>query len=271
MTTTPSNTTFTALITGASAGIGYALAELFARHGHNLVLVARSEEKLRSMAQQFGTMYRVQTKVIAADLSKHDAPVKLFDQLRQEATAIDVLVNNAGFGYYGAFRESDIQRELDMMQLNMVSLTHLCKLFLNQLPKGQHGKIMNVSSTAAFPPAGPFMAVYYASKAYVQSFTEALAAELENENITVTALCPGPTKTNFKDAANLEGSGLFSKQFVADARSVARAGFDGMMAGKVVVIPGINNKLTVFSTRVVPRSFMRRMVKRIQEKRGNSK
>lgn len=269
MITAQPNTTYTALITGASAGIGYALAEIFARHGHNLILVARSEEKLQSMALQFSTMYRVHTKVIAADLSRHEAPVEVFEQLKQDATTVDVLVNNAGFGYYGAFRESDMQRELDMMQLNMVSLTHLCKLFLNQLPKGRHGKILNVSSTAAFPPAGPFMAVYYASKAYVQSFTEALAAELEDDNITVTALCPGPTETRFKEAANLEGSGLFSKQFVADARSVARAGFNGMMAGKVVVIPGIQNKLTVLSTRLVPRSFLRNMVKRIQKKRGS--
>lgn len=268
MATAQTDTKYTALITGASAGIGYELAVLFAQHGHNLVLVARSEEKLQSMALQFAIKYKVYTKVIAADLSRHNAPAKVMQQLKQEGTTVDVLVNNAGFGYYGAFRESDMQRELDMMQLNIVSLTQLCKLFLDQLPREKPGKIMNVSSTAAFPPAGPFMAVYYASKAYVQSFSEALASELEDSLVTVTTLCPGPTETSFKDAANLGGSGLFTKQLVADARSVAKAGYEGMMAGEVVVIPGIQNKLTVLSTRLVPRSFMRSMVKRIQEKRG---
>ncbi|WP_162051480.1 SDR family NAD(P)-dependent oxidoreductase [Pontibacter pamirensis] len=268
MANTQPHTNYTALITGASAGIGYELAELFAQHGHDLVLVARSEDKLQSMALKFAIKYKVYTKVIASDLSEHDAPEKVMAQLKQENTTVDVLVNNAGFGYYGAFRGSDLQRELDMMQLNMVSLTHLCKLFLEQLPEGRQGRVMNVSSTAAFPPAGPFMAVYYASKAYVQSFSEALAAELEDSNVTVTALCPGPTETNFKDAANLEGSGIFSKQFVADARSVAKAGYEGMMAGEVVVIPGIHNKLTVFFTRFVPRSILRNIVKKMQEKRG---
>ena len=268
MAATQPHTTFTALITGASAGIGYELAELFAQHGHSLVLIARSEDKLQSMALEFANKYKVSTRVIAADLSKHDAPAKVMEQLKLEGITIDVLVNNAGFGYYGAFRESDLQRELDMMQLNMVSLTHLCKLFLEQLPKGQHGKIMNVSSTAAFPPAGPYMAVYYASKAFVQSFTEALASELEDDNVTVTALCPGPTETKFKEAANLHGSGLFTKQFVADAQSVASAGYKGMMAGKVVVIPGIHNKLTVLSTRLMPRTILRNVVKRMQQKRG---
>lgn len=258
---------FTALITGASGGIGLELAELFARDGHDLVLVARSEDKLDSLALQFAVKYKVYTKVIALDLSQPDAPEKLFGSLKLHDLKVNVLVNNAGFGNYGAFRESDLQKELDMMQLNMVSLTHLCKLFLWQLPKGEPGKILNVSSTAAFPP-GPYMAVYYASKAYVQSFSEALAKELEDENVTVTALCPGPTDTGFKAEANLEGSGLFSKQFVADAHSVAKAGYKGMMAGEVVVVPGLQNKLTVLSTRLVPRSFLRNMVKRIQEKRG---
>ncbi|GAB3823350.1 SDR family NAD(P)-dependent oxidoreductase [Pontibacter rugosus] len=258
---------YTALITGASGGIGMELAELFAQDGHNLILVARSEEKLNSLALQYAIRYKVYTKVIVQDLSEADGPEKVFAQLEQEKVQVNVLVNNAGFGNFGAFRDTELKKELDMMQLNMVSLTHLCKLFLKQLPQGQHGRILNVSSTAAFPP-GPYMAVYYASKAYVQSFTEALAAELEDEHITVTALCPGPTDTDFKDAANLHESGLFSKQFVADAKTVAKAGYEGMMAGEVVVIPGIQNKLTAFSTRLVPRSFLRSMVKRIQAKRA---
>ncbi|MCJ8165509.1 SDR family oxidoreductase [Pontibacter sp. E15-1] len=267
MTTTQPKTTYTALITGASAGIGYELATLFAQHGHNLVLVARSEEKLQDMALQFAIKYKVYTKVIAADLSQSDAPAKVFAQLKTDGTAVDVLVNNAGFGYYGAFRETDLQRELDMIQLNIVALTELCKLFLEQLRKGHHGKILNVSSTAAFPP-GPLMAVYYASKAYVQSFTEALATELQDEGVTVTALCPGPTETKFKEAANLEGSGLFASQFIADAKAVAEEGYEGMMAGEVVVIPGIQNKLTVLATRLMPRSITRQLVKKVQGKRN---
>lgn len=270
MAKTQPHASYTALITGASAGIGYELAEIFAQHGHNLVLVARSEDKLQSMALQFAIKYKVYTKVIAADLSEHEAPAKVMAQLKQEGTKVDVLVNNAGFGYYGAFRESDLQQELDMMQLNMVSLTHLCKLFLEQLPKGRSGKIMNVSSTAAFPPAGPFMAVYYASKAYVQSFSEALAAELEDSNVTVTTLSPGPTETNFKDRANLKGSGFFKKKSIADARSVAIAGYEGMMKGEVVVIPGLKNKLVVQAMGLVPRSILRSMVKKVQEKRGDA-
>ncbi|ARS37904.1 SDR family NAD(P)-dependent oxidoreductase [Pontibacter actiniarum] len=258
---------YTALITGASGGIGLELAELFARDGHNLVLVARSEDKLNSLALRYAIKYKVYTKVVAQDLSKADGPEKVFAALKQEGVQVDVLVNNAGFGNFGAFRETDLQKELDMMQLNMVSLTHLCKLFLHQLRDGQHGRILNVSSTAAFPP-GPYMAVYYASKAYVQSFTEALAAELEDENVSVTALCPGPTETEFQQAANLHESGLFSSQLVADARSVAKAGYSGMMAGEVVVIPGIQNKLTAFSTRLVPRSVLRQLVKKIQGKRA---
>ncbi|GHA66950.1 SDR family NAD(P)-dependent oxidoreductase [Pontibacter akesuensis] len=260
---------YTALVTGASGGIGMALAECFARDGHNLVLVARSEEKLQRLAQEYAAKYKVYTRVIVQDLSKAEGPEKVFAALQRDSLLVDVLVNNAGFGNFGAFRETELQKELNMMQLNVVSLTHLCKLFLRQLPVGQHGRILNVSSTAAFPP-GPYMAVYYASKAFVQSFTEGLAAELEDECITVTALCPGPTDTGFKQAANLGGSGLFSKKYVADAESVAKAGYEGMMAGEVVVIPGIQNKLTTFSTRFMPRSFLRSMVKRIQTKRAKS-
>ncbi|PRY09876.1 hypothetical protein CLV24_11781 [Pontibacter ummariensis] len=258
---------YTALITGASGGIGLELAELFAQDGHDLVLVARSEEKLNSLALRFAIQYKVYTRVIAQDLSKPDGPEKVFQALKQEGRQVDVLVNNAGFGYYGAFKDSDLQKELDMIQLNITSLTALCKLFLNQLPEEATGKILNVSSTAAFPPAGPFMAVYYASKAYVQSFSEALATELEDSKVTVTTLSPGPTETDFKASANLEGSGLFSSQLVASARSVAKAGYEGVLNGEVVVIPGIQNKFTAFSARLAPRSLMRKMVKRIQEKR----
>ncbi|WP_299822387.1 SDR family oxidoreductase [uncultured Pontibacter sp.] len=261
------NTKYTVLITGASGGIGKELADIFAANGHRLVLVARSEEKLDSMAVQYAIKYGTQTKVISLDLTVPEAPDNLFEQLHNEGIQVNALVNNAGFGNYGYFKETALQKELDMVQLNIVALTHLCKLFLHQLNPGKPAKILNVSSTAAFPPAGPLMAVYYATKAYVQSFTEALATELQQDNVTVTALCPGPTETNFQDEANLRGSGLFSKQFIADAQGVAQAGYEGMMAGEVVVIPGIQNKLTALTAQLMPRSFVRNMVKRVQEKR----
>lgn len=258
--------TYTALITGASGGIGKELAELFARNGNNLVLVARSEDKLDALALQFAVKYKVYAKVIPLDLSKPEAPEELFSVLAKESLQVNALVNNAGFGDFGPFRETELEKEMSMMQLNMVALTHLCKLFLRQLPQGQHGRILNVSSTAAFPP-GPYMAVYYASKAYVQSFSEALAAELEDEQITVTTLCPGPTDTDFQNAANLHESGLFTSQLVADAKTVAEAGYAGMMAGEVVVIPGIQNKLTAYTAQLMPRSLVRQLVKKVQRKR----
>jgi short-subunit dehydrogenase len=254
------------LITGASSGIGLELAELFAQQGHNLVLVARSEQKLEQLALQFAVKYKVYTKVIAKDLAKPESPGEIFRELQQEGIQVDVLVNNAGFGHYGYFRETDLQKELEMMQVNMVALTHLSKLFLQQLPQGKHGKILNIASTAAFPP-GPLMAVYYASKAYVLSFSEALAAELAGQGITVTVLCPGATDTDFKENANLEGSGLFSKALMADARSVARVGYEGMMAGKVVVFPGLKDKLTPLLVNLAPRSILRKAVLNIQKKR----
>jgi uncharacterized protein len=254
------------LITGASGGIGRELAEIFAQRGHNLVLVARSEEKLDSMAVQFAVKYNIETKVIAQDLIKPEAPDRLFEQLKSEGIQVDALVNNAGFGHFGLFKETALQRELDMIQLNITALTYICKLFLQQLTPGRPAKIMNVSSIAAFPP-GPLMAVYYASKAYVQSFTEALAVELKPDNVTVTALCPGPTETDFQAQANLHDSNLFKVQMVADAKSVAIAGYEGMMNGEVVVIPGIQNKISALSMKLLPRSIVRNLVKKIQQKR----
>ncbi|WP_114782867.1 SDR family NAD(P)-dependent oxidoreductase [Botryobacter ruber] len=257
---------YTALITGASAGIGLELATLFAQNGHDLVLVARSEDKLQRLALKFAVKYKVYTLVLPQDLAKHEAPDHIFDALKQAGITVDVLVNNAGFGNYGYFRDTSLRKELDMMQVNIVALTHLTKRFLDQLPNGRPGKILNIASTAAFVP-GPLMSVYYASKAYVLSFSEALAEEQRNTNITVTVLCPGATETEFKERANLEGSGLFSMPFMADAASVARAGYEGLMAGDVVVVPGLKNKLTALSARLAPRSFLRPAVKSIQEKR----
>ncbi|QCR23719.1 SDR family oxidoreductase [Pontibacter sp. SGAir0037] len=256
----------TVLITGASGGIGMELAEVFARNGHNLVLVARSEDKLYRLAMRYATNYKVYAKVIAADLSDPAAPQRLFDELKQANMVVDVLVNNAGVGNYGPFRETNLQKELDMLQLNVVALTHLSKLFLYQLPAGTPGKILNVSSVAAFL-SGPYMAIYYASKAYVLSFSEAIKGELEKHNVTVTTLCPGPTDTDFKERANLDSSSRFSAMFKEDAREVAEAGYTGLMKGENIVLPGLKNKALPHLLKLVPRSILRNMVLKIQESR----
>ncbi|WP_187262644.1 SDR family NAD(P)-dependent oxidoreductase [Pontibacter beigongshangensis] len=257
---------YTALITGASGGIGYQLAKLFAKDGHNLVLVARSEDKLQQMALQFAIKYKIYTKVIAQDLAKPEAPQLIFDELKREGLQLDILVNNAGFANYGYFRETDVQKELAMMQVNMLALTHLTKLFLAQIRTDRPAKVLNIASTAAFPP-GPLMAVYYATKAYVLSFSEALAAEQEGTNVSITVLCPGATATDFKERANLDGSGIFRDSLLADANDVAKAGYEGMMAGEVLVFPSLKDKLTAFSVRLAPRRLVRKLVKVIQEKR----
>ncbi|RAU84000.1 SDR family NAD(P)-dependent oxidoreductase [Pontibacter arcticus] len=258
---------YTALITGASGGIGYELAELFARDGHNLILVARSGDKLEKMAMQFAIKYKVYTKVLVQDLAAPDAAAQVFAALQQESITVDVLVNNAGFGNYGYFRETGWPKEHAMLELNIVALTQLSKLFLAQLPKGRAGKILNIASVASFLP-GPMMAVYYASKAYVLSFSEALAAELADENITVTVLCPGATNTDFKDRANLDGSAPFNEKGMTDARSVAEAGYTSMMAGKVVAFSDVKSNLLPYIVNLTPRPLLRRLVKLVQQKRG---
>jgi len=257
---------YTALITGASGGIGYELARHFARQGHDLVLVARSEDKLNQMAMQFAIAHKVFTKVIVCDLTVAEAPQRVFDELRQDGLVVDVLVNNAGIGLHGYFRQADEKRLLDMMQLNMVALTHLTHLFLKQLPRERQGRILNVSSVAAFVP-GPLMAVYYASKAYVQSFSEALAAELAEAGVSVTALCPGPTNTRFKERAGVHEAGWLGRWLSESPEEVARVGYQGMMAGKVVVLPGLQYEAMVGVLRLLPRRWLRALVKKVQEKR----
>ena len=187
----------TVLITGASSGIGYELTKLFARDRYNLVLVARSESKLQQIASELTQQFGVTVKFITKDLALSTSPIEIWQELQTEGIAIDILVNNAGFATYGLFTETELQAELNMMQLNMATLTHLTKLFLQEMFPRKTGKILNIASTAAFQP-GPLMAVYYATKAYVLSFSEALANELQGTGITVTVLCPGPTASGFQ-------------------------------------------------------------------------
>jgi len=256
----------TALITGASTGIGYELAKLFAKDGHNLVIVARSKDKLEDLASEL-RVSGVSVHVITKDLSLPNSPQEVFEELQKEKIEIDYLVNNAGYGSYGRFTETNLETELNMIQLNMVALTHLTKLFLPTMVKRGEGRIMNVASIAGFLP-GPMMAIYYATKAYVLSFTEAIAAEMRGTGITVTALCPGPTKTNFqKRNAAGEMKYVRSTLIRMTASPVARAGYKGMMKGKTIVIPGMLVKMVPFLLRMTPRNLVARMVRKIQEQR----
>jgi len=253
----------TALITGASSGIGLDLARLFAKDGHDVVLVARSEGKLREIAAELERDCGVTAHVIALDLAQPGAPRKLVDAL---PCAVDVLVNNAGFGITGPFVETDLEKELEMIQVNVVALTALTKLLLPPMVARRRGRVLNVASTAAFQP-GPLMAVYYATKAYVLSFSEAIADELRDSGVTVTALCPGPTSTGFADAAGMTKSRLFSLAKPMDSAAVAREGYKAMQRGRRVVVTGMKNKLLTQSVRVSPRRMVTLIVRKLQESR----
>jgi len=257
----------TALVTGASGGIGLELARLFAGGGYDLVLVARSAGKLEEIAGELRQRHGVAARVLALDLARPGSPEEVFRELAGAGVLVDVLVNNAGFATWGAFAEIDLGRELEELQLNVVTLTHLTKKFLPGMIARRRGGVLNVASTAAFQP-GPLMAVYYATKAYVLSFSQAIAEELEGTGVAVTALCPGPTETGFQQRAGLEQSRLFSGLLqVTAAPSVARAGYEGFRAGKRIVIPGLLNKIGVQAVRVSPRALATKVVKRVQDRR----
>ena len=256
----------TALITGASTGIGYELSKCFAADRHNLVLVARQEPKLRQVAGELSGQFGVSAKIIVADLAKPEAPQKIVDEVNKDSLQIDYLVNNAGFGLGGKFAETDLAVELDMMQVNMTALVHLTKLFLPGMLARKSGKIMNVASTAAFQP-GPLMAVYYATKAFVLSFSEAIANELAGTGVTVTALCPGPTQSEFQQRAHIENTRLIKGKFMGlmTSEAVARIGYHGFMQEKRLVIPGLMNKMGVQSVRFSPRRVATQVARMLQE------
>lgn len=252
----------TVLITGASRGIGYELARRFARAGHDLVLVARDRDALSRAAGELAPS-GVSVRTISCDLARPGSPSELFQEIQQQSVAVEVLVNNAGFGTFGPFAEGELATELEMMQLNVISLTHLTKLFLREmLPRGR-GRILNVASTAAFQP-GPLMAVYFATKAHVLSFSEALANELRGSGVTVSVLCPGPTRSGFQERAGMERSRLF-RWGVMDAAVVADAAYEGLMSGRTLIIPGLKNKLLAFSVRLGPRALIPHIVRKLQE------
>ncbi len=254
----------TALITGASSGIGYELAKLFAKDQHNLILVARSAPKLTQFADELQRQFGIAAKAIPLDLTAAPAPQFLFDQLQREGISIDILVNNAGYGVLGEFSNVSLEENLGQIQLNIIALTQLTKLFLGPMIERRSGKILNVASTAGFQP-GPLMAVYYATKAYVISFSEALANELAASGVTVTCLCPGPTDTGLQARAGTENTRLFKTFRPMDAKTVARDGYRGVMAGKTLVISGFRNWLVAESVRFSPRKLVTAISRRVLE------
>lgn len=244
----------TALITGASSGIGRELARLFAADGHNLVLVARDEVRLGQLAEELRGAHGVDVTVLPKDLASPQAADEIAAELSRLGVEVDALVNNAGFNVYGAFADTDGQRELQMLQVNVVALTRLTKLLLRGMLARRTGRILNIGSTGSFAP-GPFDAVYCASKAYVLSFSEAIAEELAGTGVTVTALCPGATKTEFAERAGMTDTPMFRGR-LAEPADVALLGYRALMRGRRVAIHGLGNALMTFSIRLSPRAMV---------------
>jgi len=250
----------TVLITGASSGIGSELARYFAADGCRLVLVARNTTALQSLASELQQTHKIEAHILTADLSLPETPKRIFNELRETGITVDVLVNNAGFGALGTFAELPLQRQLEMLQVNISALTELTGLFLPGMIQRQRGGIFNVSSVAGFEP-GPGMAIYHATKAYVLSFSEALGEELTGTNVTVTALCPGPTTTNFGNVANFLKERRLKKIPKMSAQKVAKCGHDAYRKGRVLAIPGLGNYLLIFLIKVMPRHYVRKIAK----------
>ena len=253
----------TALITGASSGIGKALAAEFARDGYDLVLAARSVDKMQALAQELQQRHQIQVTVIGADLQTDDGARTLHADIQARGITLNALVNNAGYGSFGEFKDAALDDALAMMQLNMHTVVVLTKLFLPDLI-ATRGKLLNTASTAAFQP-GPYMAVYYATKAFVLSFTEALAAELAPQGVTVTALCPGPTASGFQDKADMHASSLVKGKKLPTSEEVAAKGYRALQRGQRVYIPGCGNWLLAQSVRFSPRNVVTALVQQMSK------
>lgn len=256
----------TALITGASGGIGYELAGQFAQGGYDLVLVARSVEGLKHAADRLRERWNTAVHIAPFDLALPGAADELFQHTQRNGLTVDVLVNNAGFGTHGFFHEIDPKETLDLLNLNVTALTQLTRLYLNGMVERNRGGVLNVASTAAFQP-GPFMAAYYASKAYVLSFTEAVAEELSGTRVTVSVLCPGPTGTEFQRRAGITGTVIGAKGLLMmSAERVARVAYRQFRKGKRVIIPGLANKSGAVVAPRVPRALVLPIIKRLQKR-----
>ena len=254
-----------ALITGSSGGLGLEFARLFARAGYDLALVARTQTKLESIAGELSAQFGINVKPIALDLARADSARELFARI----PACDVLVNNAGFANNGNFAELDVQEILDEMQVDVITLTQLTRFYLPGMLERKDGKILNVASTAAFIP-GPHMAVYYACKAFVLSFSEGLAYEVRGSGVTVTCLCPGATATGFQERAGVTKNTILTRLPLGDAARVAKAGFDGLMRGKPVIVPGVVNKLVAVTPRISPRGLLLAISSKLVERQKSS-
>jgi short-subunit dehydrogenase len=258
--------TKTVLITGASSGIGLELARIFASKGYNLIIVARNLIELSRLKNELNEKYKVFVEEIEKDLSVPGAAKEVYEEVKSINFDVDILVNNAGFGDFGFFQNSDWAKQERMINVNMLALTQLTWLYLPEMITKGSGKIMNVASTAAFQP-GPLMSVYYASKAYVLFFTEAIANELEGTGVTVTALCPGPTKSGFQKVANVENSKMMNGKSIPDSKAVAEYGYKALMKGKRVAIHGVVNKELAFFSRRIPKGMILKTVRKINEGR----
>lgn len=256
----------TALVTGASSGIGMELARILAREGIDLILVARRRDILADLKRELESTGPIRVVVMPHDLASPAAVAELHQQISAAGLIVDILVNNAGFGQHGPFLHSDWSRNRDMIAVNITSLVHLTHLFGREMVSRGRGRILNVASTAAFQP-GPFMAVYYASKSFVLSFGEALANELQGTGVTLTTLCPGPTRSGFQAAAGLEGTRLFSVGPVPSAREVAEYAWQAMMKGRRIAVHGWKNRILVVLVRLLPRRIVLSVVRRLQETR----
>jgi len=252
------------LITGASGGIGKEMAYIFAENGYDLVLVARSENALNALADEIKEKYGRNSIVIPSDLSNLEAPDAIYKELKIKEIVPEILVNNAGFGDNCAFVDSDYEKQENMVRLNILALMKMSHLFGAEMKHNSKGRILNVASCAAFS-AGPYMSVYYASKAFVLSFSQALNSELKPYGITVTALCPGPTNTDFEKTAGLEGAKMFS-YFPQDAKSAALAGYRACMKGQAVKYHGPVTHIYNIFTRLLPRKTSCRIAENTNKK-----
>lgn len=255
----------TALITGASNGIGLELAKVHASKGGDLVLVARNKSKLDELKTELESQYKVSVYTIGKDLSAINSAQEVYEETTKQNIQIDYLINNAGFGDFGMFAETEWNKELQMINLNITTLTQFTKLYLQDMVKRRSGKIMNVASTAAFQ-SGPTMAVYFATKAYVLSFSEAVNNEVSDKGVTITTLCPGATESGFQAAAAMEESNLVKGKKLPTSKEVAEYGYASMMKGKTVAIHGLMNWIMANSVRFVPRAIVVKLTRKIQDK-----
>ena len=254
----------TALVTGASSGIGEELARVHARHGGDLVIVARRQDRLEALKAELEKAHGITVHVLVKDLTQAEAPQQIFDELQARGVLVDYLINNAGFGYWGLFHEQDWARNEAMIKVNILALAALTRLFLPPMIERHSGRILNLASMAGFVP-GPLQAVYYASKAFVISFSEALADELAGTGVTVTVLCPGPTETEFTRRPEMQGVALLRR--MASPRKVAEIGYHAMLRGKTVIVPSATGKLVMHGLlRLSPRKLTTRISRALMER-----